>query len=99
MNAFESFTFSGLSGNSSTFNVRIGGLFSVDVVGTFSSTSVILQQLGPDGITFCAVPNINGSAAGFTANGAQNYLLPRGTFRFAITATGVSISVMRCPKK
>jgi hypothetical protein len=99
MNAFESFTFSGLSGNSATFNTKIGGLFSVSVVGTFSSTSVILQQLCPDGLTYAPVPNVNGSAAGFAANGAQNYLLPRGTFRFAITATGVSISVMRCPKK
>jgi hypothetical protein len=72
-----------------------GGTFGVTVSFT-GSGSVILNKRSADGETYVPVENINGSAAGFTANGYQVFKLATGTYEFAVTTvTAVYIEAIR----
>lgn len=74
---------------SAGFNL-LGGIYSFSAVGTFSSTNVVLQQLGPDGSTYvnCFTP--------LTANGVQAPLyLPPGQYQFNGTSTSCNAAVQK----
>jgi hypothetical protein len=80
----------GLNNQSSGSFTLLGGAYSFSTVGTFSSTNIVLQQLGPDGSTW-----VN-SFTPLTANGVQSPLyLPQGTFRFSGTSTSAAAAVQR----
>jgi len=80
----------GLDNQSSASFVLAGGIYSFAAVGTFSSTNIVLQQLGPDGATFA------NSFTPLTAAGVQSPLyLPPGTYRFTGTSTAAAASIQR----
>lgn len=93
MRSVDAFAFTALTANSIPFHL-MGGKYAVDAVATFSSGSVKLQRLGPDGSTYLSVA----SATDFSAAGYATVDLPQGTYRFTIaTATAVACSIVRIP--
>jgi hypothetical protein len=98
MRASEAFSFLDIAATTAPFNIRCGGLYSA-VCSATGTGSVILEQLSGDGVTYCPVPTITGSASGFTATtGVLQYYLPRGTFKFVVsTFTAIYIAMQRVP--
>ncbi len=73
----------------------LGGVYSWAVVGTFNSTTVTLDALGPDGSTWQNVKNLSGTAASLTASGRVDSLwLPPGSYRFSVSATATSLAAI-----
>ena len=60
-----------------------GGTYSFSCLGTFSTATVALQILGPDGATYIAIPN-----ASFTAAGVMSVDLPAGSTVKAVVTGG-----------
>jgi hypothetical protein len=59
-----------------------GGAGVFAVAGTFGGTTVKLQQLGPDGVTWL---DISGGAVDFTAPGQGGFVLPAGPMRASVS--------------
>ena len=93
--AFDFVSFSDLSATSPTFTVIGGRYFVAVTAGDWSSGSVTLDVLGPDGATYVQVS----SSASLSANGAfVADLPPHGTYQLAISdATGVYAALSRVP--
>lgn len=83
-----------LGGSDSAAFSLLGGDYGVSVhAGTWSSGSVVLQRLGPDGSTYIPV------LTAFSADGYATVRLPPGTYKIAVTtATGVYASVLHIPR-
>lgn len=93
MRGYESVKFANVASTPATFTLR-GGKYGVAAVATFSSGSVDLQTLGPNGSTFLDV----GTATKFTSAGYAVIDLPPGVYQFTITtSTAVYASVTRIP--
>lgn len=58
-----------------------GGLYTFNVVGTFGGTTVKLQILGPDDVTYVDVPTASHTAAGVIGV----YLPAGGTVKAVVT--------------
>jgi hypothetical protein len=84
----DGFLVQGASATQGPF-VLLGGKYGVSCSATFSTGSVALQILGPDGATFVTV-------ASFTANGVTPVDLPAGKYQVNVTApaTAVNLSVI-----
>jgi hypothetical protein len=75
--------FSNISATTAPFVLK-GGQYGVTVTATFSSGTVTLQRLGPDGSTYVT------ALTAFSSAGFATAYLPQGTYRFAIaTASAV----------
>jgi hypothetical protein len=86
----DSAVVTGLNNQASNVFSLVGGVYSFTAVGTFASTNVGLQVLGPDGATW-----VN-TFTPLTANGFQSPLyLPPGSFRFNGTSTNANASIQR----
>jgi hypothetical protein len=93
MRAVDAKSFSNIAASTAAFNLG-GGLYGMDVVGTFGGGSVKLQRLAADGSTYVSVA----SGTDFSANGFATAYLPAGSYRLTIaTATAVYASVQRIP--
>ena len=92
MRAHESFAWSNISATPAQFSL-LGGTYVLDAVATWSTGSVKLQRVGPDGSTLID------AATSMTANGTSGELsLPPGKYQLTIaTATAVYASVTRIP--
>jgi hypothetical protein len=91
LRALDGNTLSNASSNSATFQL-LGGLYGITATATWSSGSVTLEMLGPDGSTFVT------AATAFSANGYETAYLPPGTYKWVIaTATAVYARVTRIP--
>jgi hypothetical protein len=86
-NQVETFSFSNISANTSSFRLR-GGSYGITVHATFGGGNVGLQRLAADGATWVNV------ITPLTADGYAATNLPNGTYRFAVTtATSVYCDV------
>lgn len=86
-------TFSNISATTAAFYLK-GGKYAAAAVATFSSGSVKLQTLGPDGSTWMSVS----SGTDFSAAGFAAVDLPPGQYRFTVaTATAVYASIAGVP--
>lgn len=93
MRSQEGFSYSSLgTANSDNFKLQ-GGAYVMDAIATWSSGSLTLQRLGPDGATFIT------AATALSADGTTGSIaLPPGTYRIsATTATGIWASIARIP--
>lgn len=83
-----------LGGASSAQFSLLGGDYGVTVhAGTWSSGSVTLQRIGPDGSTLITV------LTAFSTDGYAVVRLPPGTYQFTVaTATGVYASILHIPR-
>jgi len=89
----DSHQFSDISASTAAFLLG-GGLYGVEAVATFSSGSVDLQKLGPDGSTYLSVS----TATNFSTAGYATVYLPAGSYRFTIaTSTAVYARLQRIP--
>lgn len=92
-NSAEAVAFSNISATPGSFLLS-GGLYELAVIATWSSGSVVLNQLGPDGSTYLSVSTT------FLANGGGMYYLPPGTYQLAIvTATAVYATITRISRE
>jgi hypothetical protein len=94
MRGHESFAWSNISATPAQFSL-LGGTYVLDAVATWSTGSVKLQRVGPDGSTLIDPA----TAASLTANGTSGALsLPPGKYQLTIaTATAVYASLTRIP--
>ena len=77
--------------SSATFYIN-GGLYCLDAIATWSSGSVTVQRVGPDGSTLIS------TALTLTANGTIQGYLPPGTYQITVTtATAVYASLTSIP--
>jgi len=92
MRGYESFAWSNISATPSQFSI-LGGTYALDAVATWSTGSVKLQRVGPDGSTLID------AATSMTANGTSGALsLTPGKYQLTITtATAVYASLTRIP--
>lgn len=92
MSAGDGAFFSNISATTDPFPLD-GGVYVVDALATWSSGTVTLQRLGPDGANYLT------AATALSADGTSGgVVLSRGTYRFAVaTATGVYVGVSRVP--
>jgi hypothetical protein len=68
------------------FSIHTAGRYFLGLVLSGGTTpSVILSRLGPDGSTYVAVPDIEGSVAGLSASGGQVFDLPGGDYKFVVS--------------
>lgn len=80
------------SATGSGVNSQLAGLFCFAVAGTFGGTTVGLDMLGPDDVTWIPVKDASGALA-ITSADAVLVNLPDGTYRGKITGgSGVSIT-------
>jgi hypothetical protein len=70
--------------------VLLGGKYGISCTATFSTGSVALQILGPDGSTFVTVAN-------FTAGGVVVVDLPAGKCQVLVTAPASAVNVSVIP--
>lgn len=99
MPAGETIIFADVGATTTAFGL-VGGVYGVDVVGAFTSGSVILEKRAADGVTFVPCQNNQGVATGFNASGYQVFQLPPGTYEFSVASTtGVYINLQRIPYK
>lgn len=67
-----------------------GGMYQVTANGTWGGGSAILQQQGPDGVSWLSV------STSITADGGQTLFLPPGIYRVVtVTATGVTVDIAK----
>lgn len=82
------------AGTSTTFELK-GGKYALDVAATGSGGTVILNGLGPDGVTF--IPKVPLNAA-ITASGSMTYDLPPGQYQLVTTTlTAIFAGITRIP--
>lgn len=79
----------GINADSSGPFILSGGLYGFTAVGTFSSTNMGLNKLGPDGSTYVA------AFTPLTTNGYITVYLPPGTYEFSGTSTSCDASIQR----
>ena len=83
---------SAASATGAAVNVQLGGKYCFDAAGTFGGTTVGLEMLGADGVTWIAVEDIAGAIA-MTVAGAVIVEIPAGSYRATITGgAGVSMN-------
>lgn len=81
-----------LSGSNSAVFPLLGGYYCFSAVATWSSGTVTVQMVGPDGTTL-----IN-TALTLSANGQINGPLPAGSYQITVaTATAVYASLQSIP--
>lgn len=86
-------SFSDIAASTAAFTLK-GGYYMVAAIATWSSGSVELQALGPDGSTWLSLP----TALKLTANGMIAGYLPPGQYRFTVvTSTAIYCSVAGVP--
>lgn len=84
------------AGTSAQFELK-GGTYQLDIAATGSGGTAVLNQLGPDGVTF--IPAV-GTTAALTASGTQLYDLPPGQYKLTTTTlTAIFASITRVPKE
>lgn len=93
MRAQESKLFQGLSGTQNGTEFELGGgIYQIGAIATWGGGSAELFTVGPDGSTWLSVSDL------ITANGGDTIYLSPGRYRWSIiTATGVSLTVVRVP--
>lgn len=75
-----------------------GGRYMLSCVATFSSSTVALQGLLPDGTTYAAVPQVSGTAQSFSAAGIQVVDLAPSQYKMITSgATAVILVVCNIP--
>lgn len=91
MRAPQAVRFDNINADTADFTLY-GGRYQISVIATFGGGNVLLEQLGPDNVTYLPV-NI-----AFTANGYDSSDLPPGKYRFNLTtATAVYALIVRIP--
>lgn len=79
-------SFSDISASTGAFTLK-GGYYMVAAVATWSSGSVELQALGPNGSTWLSAP----TALKLTANGMIAGYLPPGQYQFTVTGVPTAL--------
>lgn len=88
MRAGQAVRFDNISVTTGNFTLY-GGDYQIAVVATFGGGNVVLEQLGPDNVTYFAMHSV------ITANGTTRVQVPPGVYRFRITtATAVFVSAV-----
>lgn len=90
--ADEAVEFNNISATTATFLLKSGGYYAVFGSATFGGGSIDLQVQCADGSTFVS------TGLKLTAAGLVSGVIPPGVYKFVITtATGVIVTVARCP--
>lgn len=91
MRATESKIFKNFAPGTTSEFLLYGGIYQLVVVGTFTSGSATLYELGPDDTTWLCVHDA------FLNTGGDTIYLPPGRYRWVTTTNTLSMGVTRVP--
>lgn len=83
MRSLEHVEYNNFTTTQGPFDLR-GGTYAVTVAATFSTGTLTLQIISPDGVNWVNVDTA------FSANAFKTYALPPNTYRILVGGTGLS---------